>query len=79
MMIIVGYIGGFILGMLFNTDGIDQGGGRINNGWIILGIAFIVSILAGIILEFIVNTVIITSKTTISCESICILCLSLVY
>ena len=53
MMTIVGYIGGFILGMLFNTDGIDQGGGRINNGWIIWGIAFIVSILASIILEFI--------------------------
>lgn len=53
MMTIVGYIGGFILAMLFNTDGIDQGGGRINNGWIIWGIVFIVSILAGIILELI--------------------------
>lgn len=53
MMTIVGYIGGFILAMLFNTDGIDQGGGRINNGWIIWGIVFIVSILAGMILELI--------------------------
>ena len=35
MMTIVGYIGEFILAMLFNTDGIDQGGGRTNNGWII--------------------------------------------
>lgn len=52
MMTIVGYIGGFILAMLFNTDGIDQGGGRTNNGWIIWGIVFIVSILVGIILEF---------------------------
>jgi len=52
MMTIVGYIGGFVLAMLFNTDGIDQGGGRTNNGWIIWGIVFIVSILVGIILEF---------------------------
>jgi len=51
-MTIVGYIGGFVLAMLFNTDGIDQGGGRTNNGWIIWGIVFIVSILVGIILEF---------------------------
>ena len=53
MMTIVGYIGGFILAMLFNTDGIDQGGGRINNGWIIWVIVFIVAILAGVILELI--------------------------
>lgn len=50
---IVGYIGGFVLGMIFNTDGVDQGGGRTNNAWIIWGTVFICSILISIILGFI--------------------------
>ena len=28
---ISGYLAGFILGMVLNTDGIDPGGGRTNN------------------------------------------------
>jgi len=32
---VIGYMGGFILAMTFNTDGIDPGGGRTNNAWII--------------------------------------------
>ncbi|MEY8356373.1 hypothetical protein AALB39_23905 [Lachnospiraceae bacterium 54-53] len=31
---IIGYIGGFVLGMLFDVDGTDPGGGRTNNAWI---------------------------------------------
>ena len=50
---VVGYMGGFILAMIFNTDGVDQGGGRTNNGWIIWGVVFICSILIGIIINFI--------------------------
>lgn len=50
---IVGYIGGFALGMILNTDGVDQGGGGTNNAWKIWGIVFISSILISIILGFI--------------------------
>ncbi len=50
---IVGYMGGFVLAMIFNTDGIDQGGGGTNNAWKIWGIIFILSIVIGIILSFI--------------------------
>lgn len=50
---VVGYMGGFILAMIFNTDGVDLGGGRTNNAWIIWGTVFIFSILIGIILGFI--------------------------
>lgn len=49
---LVGYISGFVLSMIFNADGVDPGGGRINNSWIIWGVVFIASILMGIVLEF---------------------------
>lgn len=50
---VVGYIGGFVLAMIFNTDGVDPGGGRTNNAWIIWGTVFIFSIMVGIIWGFI--------------------------
>lgn len=50
---IIGYLGGFILAMILNTDGVDQGGGRTNNAWIIWGTIFIFSILIGFILSYI--------------------------
>lgn len=50
---VVGYMGGFIVAMLFNTYGIDQGGGRTNNAWEIWGVTFILSILISIFLGFI--------------------------
>lgn len=31
----IGYMGGFILAMILNTDGVGPGGGRTNNAWII--------------------------------------------
>lgn len=49
---LAGYIGGFIISMIFSTDGVDPGGGRTNNAWIIWGVVFIISILIGIILNF---------------------------
>jgi hypothetical protein len=49
----IGYMGGFILGMIFNTDGVDQGGGGTNNGWIIWGVVFIVCLLIGLIADII--------------------------
>ena len=50
---VIGYIGGFILAMIFNTDGVDPGGGRTNNGWIIWGAIFSFSILIGLFLSLI--------------------------
>ncbi|MEW9093792.1 MAG: hypothetical protein AB2417_01815 [Clostridiaceae bacterium] len=50
---IVGYMDGFILAMIFNTDGVDQGGGKTNNAWIIWGTVFIFLILIGIVWSFI--------------------------
>lgn len=52
---VMGYMGGFIFAMKFNTDGIDPGGGRTNNAWIIWGIIFGSSTLIGFILNFIVK------------------------
>jgi len=49
---VIGYMGGFIFAMIFNTDGVDPGGGRTNNAWIIWGAVFIFSIMIGIILGF---------------------------
>ena len=49
---IVGYMGGFTLAMIFNTDGVDPGGGSTNNAWIIWGMVLIFSILIGILLSF---------------------------
>lgn len=48
---LVGYVGGFIAGMLFNKDTFDPGGGRLNNAWIIWTIVFIITICTGIVLE----------------------------
>ncbi len=50
---VIGYMGGFTLAMIFNTDGIDPRGGRTNNAWLIWGIVFSFSILIGFILSII--------------------------
>jgi hypothetical protein len=50
---VVGYIGGFALGMFFNTDGVDYGGGSINNAWWIWTVSFIVFILIGVVFEIV--------------------------
>ncbi len=48
-----GYLLGFILAMLFNTDGVDSRGGRTNNAWIIWGNIFVISILLGFTMDMI--------------------------
>jgi len=42
-----GYIAGFALAWLFNTDGVDPGGGATNNAWIIWTVTLLVLIFAG--------------------------------
>lgn len=46
-----GYILGFGLGAIFNTDGVDQGGGATNNLWIIWTASYLLFILAGTALD----------------------------
>ena len=50
---VVGYVGGFALGIFFSVDGVDQGGGTTNNWWVIWTVSFIAIIIAGIIWEII--------------------------
>ncbi len=52
---VVGYMVGFIIAMIFNTDGVDPGGGGTNNAWIIWGTILILSILIGYILNRIIK------------------------
>lgn len=47
----VGYLAGFGLAMLFQSEGVDPGGGRTNNAWILWTVIFLVSLLLGIISE----------------------------
>lgn len=46
-----GYLLGFFIGLIFNEDGLDSGGGRTNNFWIIWTAAFLAAILGSVILE----------------------------
>ena len=50
---VVGYVGGFALGIFFGVDGVDQGGGATNNWWVIWTVSFIAIIIAGIIWEIV--------------------------
>ncbi len=52
---VLGYMAGFVLAMMFNTDGLDPGGGRTNNAWIIWGAVFICFVLIGIIGDYFYN------------------------
>ncbi len=47
------YIGGFFVGAIFQTDGLDAGGGRTNNLWIIWAVVFVCFTLSAIINELI--------------------------
>jgi len=49
----VGYMIGFLSAWLFNTDGVDPGGGLLNDGWIIWTVSFLAIILVGIVWELI--------------------------
>ena len=54
LMSVVGYSGGYLIGLIFNSDGVDPGGGTTNNFWLIWTAVVIVSIIAGPVIEFIV-------------------------
>jgi len=44
---VIGYISGFITGLLFGVDGVDQGGGTANNTWVIWTLSYLFFIAAG--------------------------------
>lgn len=46
-----GYIIGFGLGAVFNTDGLDPGGGTTNDLWIIWAAAYLVCVLIGLVVD----------------------------
>ena len=48
------YIVGFVAGVVFQTDGVDAGGGRTNNLWIIWAVVFVCFTLASILTKLIV-------------------------
>ena len=52
---VLAYIGGFVLAMLLNSDGVDPGGGRTNNGWIIWTLVYIIILLGGIVIDFVMH------------------------
>jgi hypothetical protein len=52
---VVGYMAGFILAMLFSTDGVDPGGGSTNNGWIIWAAAYLAILAASVAWQVIGN------------------------
>ena len=54
--IALSYIIGFIVGIIFQTDGIDPGGARTNNLWIIWTVVFICITLVGIIYDKFIST-----------------------
>ena len=42
-----GYLAGFVAGLVFQVDGVDPGGGRTNNMWLIWLVVWLVFVLAG--------------------------------
>ena len=52
----IAYIIGFIAGVIFQTDGVDPGGGRTNNLWIIWVVVFVCITLLGIVFEKIIGS-----------------------
>lgn len=47
------YIGGFVVGVIFQTNAVDEGGGRTNNLWIIWTVVYICFVFLAIINELI--------------------------
>lgn len=52
---ILGYVGGFLIAFIFNSNGIDAGGGRTNNLWIIWTVTMLICIIIGIAIEVIIH------------------------
>lgn len=51
----LGYIGGFAVAFLLNSDGVDAGGARTNNLWVIWTALLLACIVVGIVIEIAVN------------------------
>ncbi len=50
-----GYIAGFVLGVLFNTDGFDPGGGRTNNFWVLWVVGLLACMVIGLAVDVVVR------------------------
>ena len=50
-----GYFLGFLVGVIFHTEGFDPGGGKTDNLWQIWTVVFVVCILAGIVVEIVMK------------------------
>lgn len=50
----IAYIVGFIAGVIFQTNGIDPGGGKTNSLWIIWTTVFVCAIISSVINEIII-------------------------
>lgn len=51
----LGYLLGFLLGVILHTEGTDPGGGKTDNLWSIWMFAFIGCIVAGFLFEFVLK------------------------
>ena len=47
-----GYLGGFVLGLLFQTEGTDPGGGQTSNLWILWTVFYLLILAAGAMKDF---------------------------
>ena len=51
----IAYMLAFLIGVLFQTDGVDPGGGRTNNLWIIWTVVFIGMIFISVCFELLIK------------------------
>ena len=52
---VIGYLVGFFVGVLFHTKGLDPGGGKTDNLWMIWTVTFMVCIVAGAITQTVIK------------------------
>ncbi len=50
----IAYMVGWIAGIIFQTDGVDLGGGKTNNLWIIWTVVFIFGVILSVLIQLIV-------------------------
>lgn len=55
LIVSVFYSVGFVIGLIFQTDGVDAGGGATNNLWLIWTTVILVSFFISIIIELLVT------------------------
>ena len=49
----VSYAAGFMIGVIFQTDGVDPGGGRTNNLWIIWTVVIVCAVISSVLGEIV--------------------------